>query len=263
MNLFNFNPADFLSFLLTLMRVSLVLFIMPFFGGRVTPAPVKAALCLILTIAVWPTLSFPGQALPANIWALMLMLIGELTMGLTLSIVVNIIFAAVQTGGSLIGFQMGFAMINVADPVSGVNESITGHLMYMVAFLIFLILDGHLFLIRGLAESFRLVPPGGLYLGPALGRQVLELSSQIFVLGIRIAAPVMVAVFLVDLAIALVGRAATQMNILAFGFPLKIITGFIFMGLMFTIMSRYVGGFIAGMDDMLYSIFTLGTSGAR
>lgn len=262
MNLFNFNPADFLSFLLTLMRISIVLFIMPFFGGRVAPAPLKAALCLILTLAVWPVLGFPGKLLPANAWAIVLMLIGELTLGLVLSIVVNILFAAVQTGGSLVGFQMGFSMINVADPVSGANESITGHFIYMVTFLTFLILDGHLMLIRGLAESFRLIPPGGLYLTPGLAKQVLDLSSQIFVLGIRIAAPVMLAVFLVDLAIALIGRAAPQMNILAFGFPLKIITGFIFLGLIFTILARFVGDFILGLDDIFNTIFALGSKGS-
>ncbi|EMG37846.1 flagellar biosynthetic protein FliR [Desulfocurvibacter africanus PCS] len=263
MNLFNFNPADFLSFLLTLMRISLVLFIMPFFGGKVTPVPLKAALCLILTIALWPTLSFPGQQLPANTWAIVVMLIGEITLGLVMGIVVNVLFAAVQTGGSLIGFQMGFSMVNVADPMTGTNESITAHFMYMVTFMTFLILDGHLLLLRALAESFQRIPPGGLYLSPALAREVLGMSSQIFVLGIKIAAPVMVAVFLVDLAIALVGRAAPQMSILSFGFPLKIITGFLFLGLMFTIMARYVGQFIINMDAMFHSIFMLGAPLAR
>ncbi|MFO7595180.1 MAG: flagellar biosynthetic protein FliR [Desulfocurvibacter africanus] len=263
MNLFNFNPADFLSFLLTLMRISLVLFIMPFFGGKVTPVPLKAALCLILTIALWPALSFPGQQLPANTWAIVVMLIGEITLGLVMGIVVNVLFAAVQTGGSLIGFQMGFSMVNVADPMTGTNESITGHFMYMVTFMTFLILDGHLLLLRALAESFQRIPPGGLYLSPALTREVLGMSSQIFVLGIKIAAPVMVAVFLVDLAIALVGRAAPQMSILSFGFPLKIITGFLFLGLMFTIMARYVGQFIINMDAMFHSIFMLGAPLAR
>ncbi len=258
MNLFNFNPADFLSFLLTLMRISLVLFVMPFFGGKVTPVPLKAALCLILAIAVWPALSFSGLRFPADIWSIVLMLIGEITLGLIMGIVVNILFAAVQTGGSLIGFQMGFSMVNVADPMTGTNESITAHFIYMVTFMTFLILDGHLLLLRAMAESFRLVPPGGLYLTPGLAHEVLKMSSQIFVLAIKIAAPVMVAVFLVDLAIALVGRAAPQMSILAFGFPLKIITGFVFLGLMFTIMARYVGQFIIGMDAMFHSIFMLG-----
>jgi len=259
MDLFNFNPADFFSFLLTLMRISLVLFIMPFFGGRVTPAPVKAALCLILALALWPALSFPGNHFPANLWAIMLMLLGEITLGLTLALAVNFLFAAVQTGGQLIGFQMGFTMVSVADPITGVSEAVTAHFLYMVTLMIFLILDGHLFLIRGMAESFRLVPPGGLYLTPALGDQMLRLSSQIFVLAIKVAAPVMVAVFLVDLAIALVGRAAPQMHVLAFGFPLKIMTGLLFLGLLFTILSRYVGDFIIGLDAVFHSLFVLAT----
>ncbi|MBT8764398.1 flagellar biosynthetic protein FliR [Desulfohalobiaceae bacterium Ax17] len=244
MDLFNFDPTTFLSFFLTLFRISLVLFLLPFFGGESLPNPVKAAVCLVLTLGLWPSLSFPADYFPVHPFGIAVMLLGELILGLILGLVVRFLFAAIQTGGQLIGFQMGFAMINVVDPITGVSEAVTAHFLYMTSLLTFLSLNGHLFLLKGLAQTFELVPPGGLLITPQLVNQIFLFSGQIFVLAIKIAAPVMTAIFLVDLALALISRAAPQMNVLFVGFPLKIGVGFLFLGLLFKIMSVYLSDFV-------------------
>lgn len=250
MDIFNFDPATFFSFLLTLFRVSLVLFVLPFFGGNSIPNTVKMALCLILSWALWPALSFTGVMFPKNIFSIALMLAGELVIGLVLMLVVRFLFAAVQMGGQIIGFQMGFAMINIVDPLTGSSVVITSHFLYMVTLLTFLTLNGHLYLLQGLADSFALVPPGGLLITPELGHGLLKLAANIFVLAIRIAAPVMAALFMVDLALALIGRAAPQMHVLILGFPIKITVGFFFLGILFTYLSSHVETFIIGMGPM-------------
>ena len=98
MDLFAFNPATLASFLMTLMRVSLLVFLLPFYGGEYIPAMVKAALCLVLSLALWPHLSFPGDLMPENTGGLLLMLLGELILGLVMALCVNFVFAAIQTG---------------------------------------------------------------------------------------------------------------------------------------------------------------------
>lgn len=250
MELFNFDPALFMSFLLTFFRISLVLFLLPFFGGTSIPNTVKAALCLVLSLAFFPRLSFPGSMLPAHPMNILVMFLGELVLGLVLGLCVNFIFAAVRTGGQLVGFQMGFAMVNVVDPDTGTSGAVTSHFLYMVALLTFLSLNGHLYLLRALTLSFDLVPPGGLLISSTLADNVLGFSGKMFSLAVRIAAPVTAAIFLVDLALALVGRAAPQMNILMLGFPLKIATGFFFLGLVFTMMAIYMRDFIAKFESM-------------
>ncbi|MFW5487202.1 MAG: flagellar biosynthetic protein FliR [Desulfovibrio sp.] len=259
MDIFQFNPATIFSFLLTLMRLSLVVFMLPFFGGGVVPTPIKVALCLVLTLAVWPMLSFPGTALPANIWSICLMLFGEVTLGLMLSMVVRFLFAAIQFGGMIMGFQMGFAMVNVIDPLTGVNNPVTSHFLYMVSLLCFLTFNGHLYLIKALAQSFVMVPPGGLYISQELGLQVLNLAGQIFVLALQITAPVMTAVFMVDLALALISRVAPQMNLIVLGFPLKITVGFAFMSLIFTYLARHVQEYVAHLGPMFQNLMEMGT----
>jgi flagellar biosynthetic protein FliR len=257
MDLFNASPAEFHSFLLTLFRISVVVFLLPFFGGKSVPKTVKAALTLVLTLAVWPHLSFQDHVLPEHPLAIILMFVGEILLGLVLSLVVNFIFAAVQTGGQIAGFMMGFAMVNVVDPMTGTSEAVTAHFLYMTALLVFLALDGHLVLLSGVAQSFQLIPPGGLVLSDPLAQNIMQLSSQMFSLAVKIAAPVIASIFMVDVALALVGRAAPQMNVLLVGFPIKIATGFFFISMVFTLLSLYLRDFIGGMPQMYYNLLSL------
>lgn len=259
MDFFGFNPSDMLSFYLTFFRVSIVLFLMPFFGGNSIPITVKAALTLVLSMALWPQLSFPGAMMPTG-WNIALMIIGEAILGIILALIVNYLFAAVQLGGQIIGFQMGFAMVNVVDPITGTSNAVTAHFLYMCTMLTFLVLNGHLHLLQALGMSFAHVPPGGLLLNSTMANSFFDFSGIMFILAIRIAAPIMAALFLVDLALALISRAAPQMHVLILGFPIKITVGFFFLGFIFTIMSSYVADFITELGPIYEQIMTLGTT---
>lgn len=257
MDIFNFDPKMVLSFYLTLFRISVVLFVMPFFGDTL-PNLLKAALLIVLTLAVWPKLSFPASYYPANGLNIAVMFAGELVLGLTLGCIVRMIIAAVQIGGAIINFQMGFSMVNSFDPLTGLEEPMTTQFIYMCTMLTFLSLNGHLHLIKALGDSFGIVPPGGLFLTPELMTEVMVFSKQMFILGVRIAAPVIMALFLVDLALALISRTAPQMNILVMGFPLKIAVGFLFLSYIMRMMSDYVTSFIGVMDGVLVHLMRLG-----
>lgn len=257
MDIFGFNAASFLSFLLTFIRTSLVVFLMPFFGGDSAPMQVKAALCLVLTLFLWPHLSFPGELFPAHPAGILLLILGELILGLTLALCVHFIFAGIQTGGELLGMHMGFTMVSLADPLTGAQVGLTSHLMYMVTLIVFLTLDGHLHLLRALADSFALVPPGAFVVSPALTTDILELSSGMFLLAVKIAAPVIAAIFMVEMALALMGRAAPQMNLMTMGFPLKIAVGFYFTGMLFAVLAGFVEDMIVDLGPMFQHIMKI------
>jgi len=254
MDIFAFNSEALASFLMTLMRISLVIFLMPFYGGEYIPAQVKAALSIVLALALWPHLSFPPDLLPQNAGQIVLVMLGELILGLMLGLCVYFIFAAIQIGGEIMGFQMGFTMITLADPSSGAQVSISSTIIHTVALIIFLSLDGHLHLLRALADSFSIIPPGGLRFSAPLVSGVLELSAGMFSLAIRIAAPVIAALFLAELSLALMGRAAPQMNLLTLGFPLKITVGFFFMGILFSTLALNMEELILDLGPMFRRI---------
>ena len=250
MDIFNYNPADVLSLLLTIMRVSIVMFMLPIFSTNNIPVQVKAAASLVLSLGVWPHLSLSAAAMPAHPFDVGLMVLGEAVMGLVLGMAVNFLFMGIQSGGELLGYQMGFTMINFADPLSGNQTGASAFFLWMVAALVFLTLDGHLHMIKGFATSFALVPPGGLFLGRVVLDQVLYLAAQMFVLALQIAAPVMVALFLVEVTLGLMARTSPQIHIMEFGFPLKIGVGFFFLGLLMSIMADRIADFIQGIDAL-------------
>ena len=257
MDLFNFNPLTFFSFMLTLMRVSILMFLMPFFGGDTIPTTIKVMVCLVLSLAIWPQLSLPGWQLPAHGFDIALIMLGEVVLGLTMGLVVHFIFAGIQTGGEMLGFQMGFTMVSVMDPVSGARISATSHFLYSISLIIFLIFDGHLHLLRALALSFELVPAGSLFIGGQLTHTIIDLSAGIFVLGVKIAAPVMAALFMVELTLALMGRAAPQMNLMTMGFPIKIAVGFFFLSLLFSIMAGLMEELIVELGPLFENLMKM------
>ena len=254
MDIFNYDQTAILSLILTMMRVSIVMFMLPIFSTNNIPIPVKAAVTLVFSLGVWPNLSVDGVTMPAHPFDVGLMLLGEVVLGLVLGMIVNFLFMGIQAGGELLGFQMGFTMINFADPMTGNQTGATAFFLWMVSLLAFLSLDGHLYMIKGFAASFQLVPPGGLLLGENLLRQVLHLAAQLFVLALKIAAPVMVALFMVEVALALVARISPQVHIMEFGFPVKIGVGFFFVGLLLVVMADEVERFINGMDGIFANV---------
>jgi len=259
MDIYNFNPEFILSLLLTLMRISIVLFLMPVFNTNSLPIQVKASISLVLTLALWPHVAFAGTDMPPHPLSMGVMLLGELILGFIMGMVVHFVFIGIQSGGELLGFQMGFTMVNVADPLSGIQNGAAAYFLWMVSILTFLAFDGHLFMLKALADSFRLVPAGGLLLGDVLVRQVFGFSTQLFIIALKVAAPVMVALFLTEIALGLMNRAAPQMHVMLIGFPLKIAAGFFFLGLLLVILSSQIEQFVIGMNPMLLNLLKAGS----
>ena len=250
MDVFSYNPASVLSLLLTMMRVSIVLFMLPIFSTNNIPMQVKGAITIVFSLGVWPHLALNGVAMPAHPFDVTIMMMGEAVLGLVLGMAVNFLFMGIQAGGELLGFQMGFTMINIADPLTGNQTGATAFFLWMVSLLVFLGLDGHLYMIRGFVASFDLVPPGQLFIGPTVLRQIMYLASQMFVLALQIAAPVMVALFLVEVSLGLMARTSPQIPIMEFGFPIKIGVGFFFLGLLMVIMAERIAAFVQGLDGL-------------
>ena len=107
MDVYNYDPASVLSLLLTMMRVSIVMFMLPVFSTNNIPVQVKAAITIVFCLGVWPHLTLPAAALPAHPFDVALMMLGEAVLGLVLGMAVNFLFMGIQAGGGVTGFQMG------------------------------------------------------------------------------------------------------------------------------------------------------------
>jgi flagellar biosynthetic protein FliR len=197
---------------------------------------------------------FPLDAISTGI-----LILAEAMVGLTLGLCLRIFFGSVQLAGQVIGFQMGFAMINVVDPQSGANVSIMDQLGYWVCVVVFLILNGHHIIISALINSFELVPVGVFMMQKVLLVKILDLAGGLFLIAIKIGAPVIAALFFVSVGFGLVSKFAPQMNVMIVAFPLKIVTGLFLFGLTLEIIVIVTRGYVDGFKKLLmYLLFFAG-----
>jgi len=155
----------------------------------------------------------------------LLLLGGELLIGAFLGFIVLLMLVSVQIAGQLLDLPMGFGMVNVLDPQTGAHVPVMGQFKFALALLIFFSVNAHHWLLRALADSYRLLPVGWPVVDEARTRLLIHAMSQAFVLGVRIALPVIAASFLTDVALGIVSRAVPQINVFITGYPVKILAG--------------------------------------
>jgi len=231
--LFDIFQAYFFSFLIILIRMSSFFFTAPIFGGLTTPAQAKIGLAAIVSMLILVVNGPVAIAMPPTLIEAFLLVAGEVALGLTLGYSVSLVFAGVQLGGQLMGYQMGFAVANVLDPVSNDQVSIIGQFLFLFALLYFLAMDAHHILLKGMADSFILAPAGSFALTQSSVAWFVGIFGHIFWLGLKIAMPVVGAIFLVDVALGIVAKTVPQMNVFIVGLPLKSLLGMFILALAF------------------------------
>ncbi len=231
MEILTYSTQQFEVFLMVLIRISVVLYLFPVFSSSMIPPTVKAGLALVMTLALMPVVPVDPSRFPNSVPALGMMMVSELFIGMVLGLSVRIFLAAVELAGQTIGFQMGFSIINVLDPQTGGQVSIMGQIGNLVVIVIFLMLNGHHALIRGLVDSFSVVNIGTISLKKGFFDQMMGLMSHMFVLAIKMGAPAIVALLFTSAAFGITAKFVPQMNILIAAFPVKIAVGLAFFGL--------------------------------
>jgi len=218
---------------LVIARVGAMWMTMPVFGDQEIPMQIKAVGVFAVSIALWSLV--PAGAVPVfdTLPAFAAALAGEILIGVLVGTMVRLIHGAVQFSGHFIGFQMGLGIVTVVDPTTGGRMSQVGKFQGVFALVIFLAMDMHHFMLRGLAWSLTETPSLSLMHGGGSCRSLIDAGAGMFVLAVQVGAPVMVALFLTNVALGIVARTVPQMNIFIVGFPLTIGIGLIIMGVAF------------------------------
>ncbi len=214
---------QFHIFLLILLRVSTLLIVAPIFGHRLFLARAKIGLAVMVSMIVFPLVD--RLDVPEGFFPYAVMMVGEVILGLVLGYVVLLLFIGIQFAGQLAGLQMGFGIVNVIDPQSHDQISIIGQFLNILAILMVLTLDGHHIILNGLLGSFEVVPLGGVVLQASITHKLIALSSEVFVIAIKISAPILVALFLISTAMGVLARTVPQMNVFIVGFPVQLAVG--------------------------------------
>lgn len=257
MELLTVSPEHIKVFILIFIRVSIVLFLLPIFGSTIVNMRIKAGLACIIAVVLFPLIKPDVSLFPTNLLSGVNLILSECVIGMIIGIMIRMFFAAVQLAGQLIGFQMGFAIINVLDPQTGVQASIIAQFGYRLTILMFLLLNGHHFLLNGLKESFAIINVGSIGLSQGLFQTVIDTASRMFSLAVKIGAPAIAALLFVSAAFGICAKFVPQMNILIVAFPLKIVIGLIFFGLSLEVLLRITKGYLGSFDTLLITVMNL------
>jgi flagellar biosynthetic protein FliR len=222
-NLFGLTAGQFETFVLVLVRVSVILYMIPIFSSAQVNQLVRFGLGLAVAFVVYHVV--PPIAPLDGLGPLTAAVMAQAFIGFVFGFVAYLVFVGIQFAGEVMDLQVGFSIVNVINPLTSQNVSVIGEFQLALGSLLYLISNAHHFLFQGLAGSFNLLPLPYISVQPQLETNLMAFFSQAFFMVFQIAAPVGIALFLTNVGLALMTRVAPQLNVFAVGFPLQIMIG--------------------------------------
>jgi flagellar biosynthesis protein FliR len=237
-----------LTVLLVALRIAAALALTPVLAMGGMPARVRLLLVLALAVSLSSALVVPVASTAFTLGGLLIAAMSELVFGGLLAFGLFTAFAAFQLAGRTIDLQVGFGVATLIDPATRLQAPLIGTFLNTLALAVFFAIDGHHMVVRGLAFSLAHLPPGTPLGSLDVGAVVTQFGSM-FIFALALAAPVMIVIFLVDIAMAVMARTMPQVNIFIVSLPLKILVGLI----MLVISVRFMGPL---MERIFENMFT-------
>jgi len=219
-----FGGLQTAGFILVLARISPLFVVAPLFSSRQVPARVRTIVACALAVGLTP-IALHGQQIPNDVLALFGLVLKELLVGLAFALSLALLFAAVSSAGALLDMLVGFSFGAIVDPLTGNQSAVLTQLYGLVALAVFVAIDGTSWVVGGLARTFELVPLTAAPDIRSLAAGVIASFTTIFSSALQVAAPVLLAVVITDVAFGVVTRVVPQLNVFAVGFPVKVVVG--------------------------------------
>ncbi|MFM2407927.1 MAG: flagellar biosynthetic protein FliR [Pseudomonadota bacterium] len=212
-------------FMFPFTRILALLASAPVIGSKQVPVRIKIGLSVLLTLLIAPTLSELPTVTVGSAPG-MLIVVQQIIIGVAMGFTMRLIFTAVEMAGELIGMQMGLGFASFYDPINATHSQVISQWLGIIASLVFLSLNGHLFMLAGLSESFHTLPIGQMISTQGF-YDITLWGGSIFAYALQISLPLLAALLITNLALGILTRAAPQLNLFAVGFPITLGIGFI------------------------------------
>lgn len=232
MSFLSWNEQQIFTFFFVLLRVTTLMFFLPIYGDKQIPAPIKICFGIAFSCVVHPLVWGSGQRIPMDIvnspYQLVVAIFSEIAFGVMLGFVARWIFDGVLFAGQFIGSSIGFSMASMLDPHTETQTVAIAELQYVLAALLFLAIDGHHMYLSAIIDSTKLVSLGASSLlnsNEELYKYLIKVTSEVIMFGIKLSAPVVVIILVINMTFGVLARAVPQLNALVISFAANIIIG--------------------------------------
>jgi flagellar biosynthetic protein FliR len=241
---------DWTSFLsamtLALVRVSGMVAFAPFFSSTALPLRSKAVFVGLVAYLLAPLVA----ALPhAQVNLSYSALIGELAVGLVYGLCLTLLTEMMLFAGQIAGVQFSFSMVNLLDPTSTIQTPLLGDLFQLMGTLVLITAGLDRIMLASVVRSFRVAPLGSFALAPTSGLEIVHAAGGVFLAAVELAAPVLAATMLVEVAVALLGKLSPQLPVMMLTVPMKTLTGFILLAGSLAVWPRFIEARFSGLLD--------------
>lgn len=252
MDLYGFTISRIVTFLLVLARVGGIFTVAPIFGNANVAPMVRVAIAACLAFVFLPMANYNAANL--DILAFVLVVGKEVLIGLIMGFLASLMFSAIQMAGSFIDLQIGFGFASIVDPMTKQQNAVIGQLYNLAATLLFLAINGHHMMLRGLADSFTVMPLGAMNMTAQASADMIGLFSVIFISALKISAPIVGAIFLTDVSLGILSRTVPQLNVFIVGLPAKLAVGLMVIIIVLPVAFGVMTGLFSGLHSDLMTI---------
>jgi flagellar biosynthetic protein FliR len=236
-----------LCFAMVLTRISAFFLVLPVFGWKSIPNRIKIAVTLLVTIFFSIVAPFRIDAEKVSALEAIILLANEATYGLALGLIVTLLFATVKFSGRFVERQMGLAMAQILDPLTGERAQPLGSIFEMIFIIIFLSANGHHIFLLIISRSYEVFPAGSIPTIAVLSNGVIKAGSAMLLAGLKLAAPMLAAFILLFIILAVFARIVPEMNILFISLPMRVGMGL----LMAIIFLPFINSFVSEFADLV------------
>lgn len=249
--------ALFIVFFMVFIRISsLILSVQAFFPSD-APALLKIGLSMVVSMIISPLMDTSTVISVNSLMGLIPMVFKEIIVGLSMGFIINLIFSIAQMAGQMMDFSIGFSMMTLFDPIASENLSVMGRVLYWLSLMVFMLVDGHLIVIKALIDSFKVVALGGFTFLPQHSTYMIHIIFEFFVIGFKIAIPIILILLITEIVLGLVSRVMPQLNAMILGMPIKLLVGLSAFGVLIPMIMKAIVTNFGRLDDIFTEYFNI------
>jgi flagellar biosynthesis protein FliR len=246
--------GDFVIVLFIFLRIISMIVSAPVLSDAAIPTLAKIFFALVLAYISFLTIDKSKIIVDLNLISIAINGTKEVITGFIMGFTLNFVFYGISYAGTLIGWDMGLMFAEVLNPMDETSNNIVGEVIFYVAMLVFLMINGHHYIISAIVASFKVIPLTKFTVSEPLVQLIVRYSFSVFTIAIKIASPIIVAFFLVHLAEGIISRVIPNIQIFFISQPVKIGLGFAFLAALAPIYVFVLKSLLQSYEDKLMEI---------